>query len=50
MAAHLKTLQTISKSILHIIRLNFFGQYIECDNLMLPVYCFIRERRTFCSD
>jgi len=23
-------------------RLNFFGQYIECDNLLLPVYCYVR--------
>ena len=31
-------------------RLNFFGQYIECDNLMLPVYCYIRDRQSFCHD
>ena len=31
-------------------RLNFFGQYIECDNLMLPVYCYIREKQSLCSD
>ena len=35
---------------MHQTRLNFFGQYIECDNLMLPVYCYTREKQTFCSD
>jgi hypothetical protein len=32
------------------LRLNFFGQYIECDNLMLPVYCYIHETRGICTD
>lgn len=31
-------------------RLNFFGQYIEGDNLMLPVYVYQRERQAMCTD